>query len=269
MAKKKDNENGMDNENQSGESFGSKLGTTMIVIVIILIWLAIFALLVKMDIGGMGTKLRPLIKDVPVLNMILPPVSDDVLIAENNYPYADIDEAVAYIKQLEEENLILDKKTSDYAKQILDLQAEVSRLKTFEEDQAAFEQRVRRFDVNVVYNSQAPDISEYKKYYDEINPETAAEIYRQVIEQLQYDESIKEKANILKNMKPAQAAAALEEMTADIEYTCKLLLCMKVDEATAIMNKMDSLFVARIIQKMHDMDKEWYERIQNNLLQNQ
>lgn len=267
MAKKDQNEN--ENENQSGESFLSKLGTALIIILVIIIWLAVFALLIKMDVGGIGTKLRPLIKDVPVICKILPDVSDDVLIAENNYPYENIDEAVKYIRELEDQNAVLDKKTADYAKQILDLQAEVSRLKTFEEDQAAFEQRVRRFDVNVVYNSQAPSIEEYKKYYDEINPENAADIYRQVIEQLQYDESIKEKANILKNMKPASAAAALEEMTADIEYTCKLLLCMKVDEATAILNKMDSLFVARIIQKMHDMDVEWYERIQNNLLQNQ
>lgn len=267
MAKKDHNEN--ENENQSGESLLSKIGTALIIILIIAIWLGIFALLIKMDIGGIGTKLRPLIKDVPVLSKVLPDVSDDVLIAENNYPYENIDEAVRYIRELEDENAELDRKVSDYAKQILDLQAEVSRLTTFEEDQAAFEQRVRRFDANVVYNSQAPDIEEYKKYYDEINPENAAEIYRQVVEQLQYDESVKEKANILKTMKPAQAASALEEMTADIEYTCKLLLCMKVDEATAILNKMDSLFVARIIQKMHDMDIEWYNRIQNNLLQNQ
>lgn len=262
MAKKDNNQEQV----KSGDSVGSKIGTAIIVILIVVVWLAIFALLIKMDIGGIGTKLRPLIKDVPVLSLILPDVSDDVLIAEENYPYKNISEAVEIIKNLEKENETLNDTNSDYAKKILELQTEIERLKVFEEDQIAFEERVKRFDVNVVYNSQAPDIEEYKKYYDEINPETAAEIYRQVIEQLQYDESIQEKANLLKTMKPGNAAEVLEEMTADIEYTCKILLCMKTDEATAIMDKMDPLFVARLLQTMHDMDDEWYQRIQSNLL---
>jgi len=78
-----------------------------------------------------------------------------------------------------------------------------------------------------------------------------------------------DRTKLLKTMKPANAANALQEMTADIEYTCKLLLCMKTDEATAILDKCDTLFVARVIQTMHDMDIEWYNNIQNNLLQNE
>ena len=258
-----------DIDNPNEESLGSKIGTAIITILIIVVWLAIFALLVKMDVGGMGTALRPLIKDVPVLNLILPEVSDDVLIEEQNYPYRNISEAVEVIKSLEKQVEALEDENGDYARKILELQAEVARLKTFEEEQEAFEERVRRFDINVVYNSQAPDISEYRTYYEEINPETAAEIYRQVVEQLEYEESIQEKANLLKTMKPSNAAAMLEEMTADIEYTCKLLLCLKTDEAAAIMDKMDTLFAARVLQTMHDMDDEWYEKIQANLLQNQ
>jgi len=261
MAKK--DKNTGDNR-EKGESIGSKIGTIIIIILIVLVWLAIFALLIKMDVGGIGTKLRPMIKDVPVLNKILPEVSDEVLIEEKNYPYSNIDEAVEVIKKLEKE---LDElKDTDEAaqKKIIELQNEIARLKKFEDDQAAFEERVKRFDTNVVYNSQAPDIEEYKKFYEEINPENAEEIYRQVIEQLAYDNLVKEKADLLKNMKPAQAAAALEEMTADMEYTCKVLLSMKPVEATAIMDKMDSLFVARILQTMHDMDEAYYDRVSKN-----
>ena len=264
MAKNKNN-----NLNPEEESVGSKIGTGLMIILIIIIWLAIFALLVKLDAGGMGTALRPLIKDVPVLNLILPDVSDDVLIDENNYPYKNIAEAVEVIKKLEGQVDALESENGQYARKILELQAEVDRLKVFEEEYEAFEERVKRFDVNVVYNSKAPEIEEYKKFYEEINPETAAEIYRQVIEQLAYDDSIKQKAALLKTMKPGNAASALEEMTADLEYTCKLLLCLKTDEAAAIMDKMDTLFVARVLQTMHDMDEEWYKRIQANLLQNQ
>jgi len=263
MAKKNKNN---DPNIEKGEGIGSKIGTVILIVFIVLVWLAIFALLIKMDAGGMGTKLRPLIKDVPVLNKILPEVDDEVIISEKNYPYKNIDEAVEVIKQLEKEIDEL-KSTDETAQQrILELQNEVARLKKFEDDQAAFEERVKEFDVNVVYNSQAPDIEEYKKYYEQINPETAEEIYRQVIEQLAYDDMVKQKADLLKNMKPAQAAAALEEMTADLEYSCKILLSMKPIEATAIMDKMDSLFVARLLQTMHDMDEQYYSTISKNFL---
>lgn len=264
MAKNKDNENANGEEEKSG-----KLGTILVIVLIVVVWLAIFALLVKMDVGGIGTKLRPLIKDVPVLNLILPEVSDEVLIREKNYPYANIDEAVEVIKDLETKNDSLANSNEEYLKKIAELQAEVARLQNFEADQKAFEERVRKFDINVVYNSQAPEIEAYKEYYEEINPETAEEIYRQVLEQLQCDNLITERAELLKKMKPANAAAALEEMTADLEYTCKVLLAMKPAEATAIMDKMDALFVARLLQTMHDMDDEYTNRIQNNLLQNQ
>lgn len=261
MAKKDKNN---ENVEEKGEGIGSKIGTIVLIIIIVLVWLAIFALLVKMDVGGMGTKLRPLIKDVPVLNMILPEVDDDVLIAEKNYPYKNIDEAVEVIKKLEAEIDELKNNADASSKRIIELQNEVARLKKFEDDQAAFEERVRKFDEKVVFNSNAPDIEEYKKFYEEINPENAEEIYRQVIEQLAYDNMIKEKADLLKNMKPAQAAAALEEMTADLEYTCKILLSMKPVEATVIMDKMDSLFVARLLQTMHDMDEAYYKKISKN-----
>ncbi len=254
---------------KDGESVGSKIGTALIVVLIVLVWLAIFALLIKMDVGGVGTKLKPLLRNVPVLNKILPGYEDEQLEdMYTNLPYKSIEEAAEYIKDLEREIDRLEDTNGIYAKKILELQAEVDRLKVFEDEYEAFEERVRRFDVNVVYNSQAPSIEEYKKFYEEINPETAEEIYRQVVEQLQYDSAIKQKADLIRNMKPGNAAKVLEEMTADLEYTCKILLAMKVDEATAIMNKMDELFVARLLQTMHDMDEAWYKRIQSNLLQN-
>ena len=257
---------------EKGEGFGAKLGTALIVILIVLVWLAIFALLIKMDVGGVGTALTPLIKDVPGLKMILPGYTgeeDEYAHFFDDYPYKSVEEAVEYIKDLEKEMDRLEDTNGEYAKKILELQAEIDRLKVFEDEYEAFQERVKRFDVNVVYNSQAPSIEEYRKFYEEINPETAEEIYRQVIEQLQYDEMIKQKADLLRNMKPGNAAKVLEEMTADLEYTCKILLSMKVTEATEIMNKMDQLFVARLLQTMHDMDEAWYKKIQSGLLQNQ
>ena len=52
---------------------GGKMMTAIFAVVIVLIWIAIFALLIKLDVGGFGsTVLYPVLKNVPVLNLILP-----------------------------------------------------------------------------------------------------------------------------------------------------------------------------------------------------
>jgi len=235
---------------------GSKVLTIIIAILIVIIWLAFFGALIKFDVGGFGSGvLRPILKDVPIVNMILPSVSEQQLIDENNYEYT-LAEAVTKIKELEASIASMEEGTTQNSDYVAELEAEIERLKVFEENQAAFEERVKEFDKNVIYADNAPDIEEYKAYYEEINPTTAEEIYRQVIEQLQYSDAIQEKADIYKNMDPQAAAQILETMTADVESVAQILLSMKPKESAAILAEMDSVTAAKITKKMLDMDAE-------------
>ena len=70
MAKKdKDKEKELSND----ESTGGKIVTVLIVCAIIIIWLAVFGVLIKLDVGNFGSEvLYPALKDVPVVNWILP-----------------------------------------------------------------------------------------------------------------------------------------------------------------------------------------------------
>lgn len=263
MAKRRKNDEfEVDNEDKK---VGGKVLTAIVIFLILVVWLAIFGFVIKLDIGGLGTTLRPALKNVPVLNLILPNISDEQLAWEENYPYSSLEGAIERIKELE---LLLDEATSknetDRSK-IAELQAEVDRLSVFEENQLSFEERVKEFEKNVVFNSKAPELEEYKAYYEEINPTTAEEIYRLVLESLQYDEAIEEKAKILKTMKPSQAAAVLEEMTADVGWAAQVLLTMKPDESAAILNKMNQLYAAKLFKKMSDMDVERYNSILSSM----
>ncbi|NLK27969.1 MAG: hypothetical protein GX306_06465 [Clostridiales bacterium] len=241
----------------SNNKEGNKLLTTLIALLIVIIWLAIFGLLIKLDVGGFGSGvLRPILKDVPIINRILPDFSEEEIAAENNYSYSSLTEAVARIKELELLLAQKEQKSTENDQKILELQAEINRLKTFEEKQAEFEARQLEFDTNVVLNEKAPEPEEYKAYYEEINPTNAEIIYRQVVEQLQYSEGIKEKANIYKNMDPEAAAKILETMSADIEAVAQILLSMKDKESAEIMAEMDQVFAAKVTKKMLDMDAE-------------
>lgn len=236
---------------------GSKVLTVLIALLITIIWFVIFGLLIKFDVGGFGSGvLRPIIKDVPIINKILPDISEEQLAFEKDYAYSSLAEAVARIKELETliEEIENEDKGEDAEK--ADLLAELERLKIFEETQSEFEEREKEFDKNVVFAEAAPSIEEYKSYYEAINPSNAEEIYRQVVEQLQYAGAIKEKADIYKNMDPEAAARILETMTADVESVSKILLAMKPKESASILAEMDYVLAAKITKKMLDMDEE-------------
>lgn len=56
---------------------GNQGSVFAVTFVIVLIWVAILCLIVKLDFGGFGSNvLTPVLKDVPVLNLILPKNTD-------------------------------------------------------------------------------------------------------------------------------------------------------------------------------------------------
>ena len=105
MAKKKKNQDednlNLDGENgEEGKEKGGLISGILLALAIILIWLVIFALLIKMDVGGVGTMLRPALKNVPVINKILPAASEEELMAEAGYNFKNMGEAIERIKKV-------------------------------------------------------------------------------------------------------------------------------------------------------------------------
>lgn len=244
-----------DNSVNNGEdSAGSKFVTALIVLVIVIIWLLIFGVLIKLNVGNFGSDvLYPVLKDVPVLNWVLPEVADDG--TQKSGEYDNLTEANARIKELE--NQLAATKSSGAANgdEIEDLKAEVERLKKFEENQNQFAQRVKEFDENVVYNDKAPDVEEYKTYYEGINPDNAEEIYREVCKKFEYNQEIKDQADMYGKMEPEQAAAILEEMANDLSLVSSILDSMQASKSAAILQKMSPTTAAQITTKMTAMKK--------------
>ena len=248
--KKKDKKN----KGEENESLFSRILTIVIVLFIVAIWLSIFALLIKYDVGGFGsTVLRPILKDIPGINQILPDIPDEQAAEENNYPYRNLPEAMERIRELEALLAAANGTKKGNANYLAQLEAEVSRLKTFEENQLQFQTEKDKFDKEIVFNDKAPDIEEYKKYYEMIDPDNAAEIYRQVVEQQEADRRIIEQAEMYKSMKPEEAAKILNGMGGDLDLVSNILLHMKTKEAGAILAKMDANMAAKITKKISIM----------------
>lgn len=253
---KKDKTQDLDKE----ERGGGKILTVLIIFLIVLIWLAILALLIKFDVGGLGSEvLRPVLKDVPVINRILPDVSEEQLAYENAYPYKTLEEAVEYIKELEQEADKLREENSDYADRQAEMQKEIDSLRHYEEEQDAFAKLREEFDREVVYNEKAPSTDEYLKWYDSMYPNNAAKIYEELMAKKIRETSIQEQADYLAGIDAGDAADILSEMPSDIDLICQLLGCMKKKQVSAILAEMEPLFAARIVNRMVELGLESLE----------
>lgn len=131
------------------------------------------------------------------------------------------------------------------------LKAEIERLKVFEENQEYYQELKDKFDREIVFNDNAPDIEEYKKWYEEISADNAAEIYEEVVEKIQYSQKVKDWASTYAQMEPENAAAILEEMTGDTDLVATILLSMEAEERAAILAEMDTVFAAKLTKIMY------------------
>lgn len=250
MAKKDDKIN-----NNDQESAGSKLVTALIAVIIIIIWLAVFAFLIKMDVGGIGSKvLYPVLKDVPVVNKILPEASEEQQAAEGNYKYTTLKSANARIEELEGQLASESGTTSANSDYIKELEEQVQELQKYKDDEDAFNKRVAEFDEKVVFADNAPDISEYRSYYESISPENAEKIYKQVVEAERYSEKAEELAQYYGNMEAESAAQALSEMKEDLDLVCDIIENMSDKQAAAVLQEMDSTYAAQITKKISAVD---------------
>ena len=233
------------------ESSGSVFAVTF---VIVLIWVAILCLIVKLDFGGFGSNvLTPILKDVPVLNLILPANTDVAVDEETSESYGGYDnlkDAVAYIKELELELERAQSAESTSTDEVAQLKAEVERLKTFEDRQAEFQRIKTEFYEEVVYSEKGPGIEEYKKYYEEMDPATAEYLYKQVIQQIEESDEIKDYAKAYSAMKPKEAAAIFEAMTDNLDLAARILNVMEAEDRGKILGVMDPEIASRLTKIM-------------------
>ncbi len=237
-------------ESEGGGGFAAFMATTLIVIV----WLAVIAVVIKLDVGGFGSNvLTPVLKDVPVLNKILP--NSHMLETTNPEEYggySSLKDAVAQIRVLEAELERVNLDNQNKALELKELKAEVERLKAFEEKQADFQRIMTEFYEEVVYSEKGPGAEAYQKYFEAMDPSTAEYIYKQVVTQMEEDAEVKKYAAAYGSsaMKPKQAAGIFEAMTDNLELAARILKAMSADDRGAILGVMDPAIAAKLTKIM-------------------
>ena len=171
----------------AGDDEPGGISVFLVTVVIVIIWLAILCLLVKLDVGGFGSNvLAPVLKDVPVINKILPEEATASLEEEESYGgYTSLRDAVDYITELELELEHAQSASNSDLEEMDQLRAEIERLQTFEDAQVDFDRIRTEFYNEVVYAEKGPGAEEYQKYYESMDPTTAEYLYKQVVQQVE------------------------------------------------------------------------------------
>ena len=263
MAKKdRDKEKEIDKEENKEldeEKEGGKGVLALVTVLIIIIWLGIIAILIKTDVGGFGsTVLYPILKDVPYINKILPnqeSTRGTYETADTQYQYSSLDDAVNRIKELELQLDEAQNKKKKDKQTIKDLKKQIKDLSSYKKDQAAFEKEKEKFYEEVVFSDEAPDINEYKTYYESIDPENAEVLYKQVVEQITYDDEVQDYAKTYSQMKPKEAAAIFDTMTDNLGLVSDILMCMGAQARADILGKMNAETAAKLTEIMEPSKK--------------
>lgn len=223
------------------------LGSFLLILLIILVWLLLMAIMIKFNILGLGDTLTPALKDIPYIKNLLPGAQT----VQMNNSGEDSSQVVAdnsdYVASLEQELSRQLALNASYAATIDKLNAEVARLEPFEEEQAEFDQQRQQFYQDIVYNDNAPDASAYASYYAMIAPEEAAEIYEQIASDEISDEEVKVYAATFTAMKPKEAAAIFNNMS-NITLVARILQQMGSDDRAKIMGKLDTEVAEKVTE---------------------
>lgn len=239
-------------EEDLGLDEGNGLVTFGATVLIVALWIAVVCVIVKLDIGGFGSSvLAPILKDVPVLNMILPDSGQTETTDPGSYGgYTSLEDAVAYIRQLELE--LEQVRTASNAKDadMERLIAENQRLSEFEQRAVEFQRIQQEFYEEVVYAENGPGAEEYRKWYEEMDPATAEALYKQVVVQLEESQKVLDYAASYAAMKPKEAADIFNNMTDNLDLVAKILNSMSIEARGDILAAMDTEVAARLTKIM-------------------
>ncbi len=232
---------------------GTNASVVVVTLFIIAIWLGILCLLVKMDVGGFGSNvLTPILKDVPVINKILPSESGTETTKDKAYGgYNSIKDAVEEINNLQKQMETLQNNNTSYSEQIEALKAEVQRLQTFEDNQVDFQRIKEQFYEEVVYAENGPGAEAYRTYYEEMDSTTAEALYKQVIQEEAVNNKMKDYVATYSSMEASKAAAILSAMTDNLNLAAEILESLSSSSRAAIMAEMDPSIAARLTKIMN------------------
>lgn len=219
-----------------------------------------FYIIVKNNVNGIGEKLRPKLTEVPVLRMALPEApdpDDEKYMPEDEVrkKYREQQSSIAELqKQLEQQkkvNAELQKFEDDNEKFDAEIESEKNSVeaerKQIDADIDQLAKDKQKLDQIVAEG----DKEGFKAYFENIDKETAAKLYEEIMKEEKTDNEAVQFAKMYEIMEPDAAAAIFQEMgTSKMDTILDIIRNMKKEVVAQILTEMKPDFASQITEKL-------------------
>ncbi len=233
------------------------------ILIVLVVFGGAFYYVLKNNVYGLGEQFRPSFERIPVLKLALPPLpaSEDPfdpkhltqkeLLDKYNQLRnmeadltAQLDSANRRITELETEKQQWEGLKQEAEAQRIENENTENRIQQQQAQLEADKKELSRLIANG--NKEA-----FKSYFEKIEPETAKEIYQELVQENVVDQQYKTLAKSYTEMEPANAAAILSELAAgDMPMVVNLLEAMKTDVVAEIIESMDPKLAADLMKAL-------------------
>lgn len=237
------------------------LAVLLALLVVAIVFCGVFYFILKSNLYGLGEAFRPAFQNSPILRLALPPL-----------PAAADPEAVENLTndQVRQKYAEYKQKVADLTKSLDDAQQKITQYeggqKTLTDDQAVLEENrkllqtiqdeQKKLDEQKALLDQMianGDATGFKGYFSQIDPTTAAAIYKELIK---VDINLAAKTELAKPYAAMDAASAAKVLSAlwnkDQETTIGIFEGLRSSSAALILQNMDATLAADITKALSD-----------------
>lgn len=230
-----------------------------LLIVVLIIGGALF-FAIKNNVNGIADSMRDTVEKIPVLSMALPakPEPDD----EKNMTEEQVRQKYTELKA---EKALLEKKSEELSQQVDTINKQLSSKDTNsallqkqkEEAEKAQQKQVteyanlkKDFDELTAVIAKG-DSTEYKKYFEKIDPAIAADLYEKILKDQKMSDDVKKYVSIYENMDASAVAGVMEKMgTGKMSLILDIMKNLKKETSAEILTEMTPDFAAKVSEQL-------------------
>ncbi len=230
------------------------------ILLVALIIGGLFFLAIKNNVNGIADSMGDSIENIPILRLALPakPDTED----EKNMTEEQVRKKYNQIKG---DKATLDKQIADLTDQVEQLTKQLSAKDTnaalLQEQKAALEKDKLQLttdnaslkkDFNDVSAAIANgDTTEFKKYFEKLDPKNAADLYAQILKDEKLRDDVKKYCSIYEAMDASAVASIMEKMgTAKMSLIIEIMKNLKKDTSAKILTEMTPAFAATVSERL-------------------
>jgi flagellar motility protein MotE (MotC chaperone) len=229
-------------------------------LVVLLIIGGSFFIAIKKDVNGIAESMRDSIDGIPILRLALPEQPDPE--DEKNMTEEQVRSKYTEIKNRKDE---LEKQVTELTSQVEQLNKQLSAKDTNstllqqqkdalekEKDTLTKEKETLKKQFDSVSAAIANgDTAEFKNYYEQINPDKAAELYAQIIKDKKMSDDVKKYCSIYEAMDASAVASIMEQMgTGKMTLIVEIVKNLNKDTSANILAEMTPAFAAKVSEQL-------------------